>query len=547
MELTTERWQTTPWWRLFGSTFIVIFAVIAIWSIAMPSLSGPDERTHVVKATAVIRGQFTGSCNGGVCAKSSASTEVHVPGFFTFLPPLGDTSTLTRYHGVACFGHKVDIPASCVIYATNAQYKNVVSEAWIYDGRYPPMYYVIVGIPSLFGQGLWVVYLMRLFSAAASALLLAAAIFAVLRYTKNRLYLLGIVIAATPMVVYLSSVVNASGLEVSAALCFWVTVSMMMYQDKPPRALVVIASLSALVFVSSRSLSPLWLVLGCLAIACSSNFARIKDLLRRRDVQIGLLLLVIVGCADVFWIIYENATAVHVSSVAAQSLIPKPGTSELTILRTSFHHNIYYLPGMIGVFGSFDTYAPRLSFVIWYLLGGSLFIFGVIATNMRRGLVLVALALGILLLPVIISSSQARHIGYVWSGRDTLPFAVGLPILCAAALDGGRYARILHRCSPVLLLLAFIAQVGAFFEALRRYSVGDAGAKISFLLHPSWSPPIVGNIGALIIEVIVLAAAYRLVLLALGIDFAFPRTRATAVEDQLNDPVDVPVELNAHP
>lgn len=521
--MTGERWRTTPWWRLFGAIFAITFGLIAIWSVAVPLLSGPDEQTHTVKAAAVVRGQFVGKCAYAhdpleICPKSSPFSEVRLPAFYSILRPGGIPKAMVPRPNVSCFSKRINVPANCLIINVPAKYQKLFARAWIYDGRYPPLYYVIAGIPSLFGTGQWAIYLMRLFGAGASALLISAAIFSVLRYSKNRLLLLGIVISATPVVFYLSGVVNSSGLEIASALAFWTMLCVMVREcdGSPPRALVVLSAFAALTFISTRSLSPFWFVLAILSVVAIANWRTVKKILGRRDVQIAMIAIAVVGLADVFWILYEHSTVVDVSSKNAQALIPSRSTSELTILRTSFHHNIYYLPGMIAVFGAFDTYAPHLTFIIWYLLAGVLFLTALIAGDLRRRIVLIVVALGILLLPVIISSSQARHLGYVWSGRDTLPLAVGLPILCASVIGEFGVHRLVRWVAPVVLVLAWIAQGDAFFGALRRYSVGDAGPRLSFLIHSAWSPPVLGCLGAFLAEVVLLAAAYFAVFMALG-------------------------------
>ena len=129
---------------------------------------------------------------------------------------------------------------------------------------------------------------------------------------------------------------------------------------------------------------------------------------------------------------------------------------------------------------------------------------GVALAGRRRAAVLIAVAVAILLVPVLISSSQAREHGYVWSGRDTLPFAVGLPLLAAAAAGRPLLSRFgpgrLRQAILLAALLAGVAQFGAFYEALRRYAVGTAGPIFGFVLHPSWRPAI-GIVPALVLEV----------------------------------------------
>lgn len=510
----------------------------------MPLLSGPDEPTHVVKAAGAARGQFVGRCNdnvgdpNGVCAKSSPFTEVHLPAFYSLLRNGGNIpGTKIPHHGVECYAKRVDIPASCVIFATKAQYRGLVENAWIYVGRYPPLYYVVVGLPTLLGSGLWALYLMRLVSAALSALMFSFAIFSILRYSGNRLLLLGVAIAATPMVLYLAGVVNPSGLEISSALSLWTILTILLRERErqPPRALVAMGAVSALILVSSRSLSPFWLVLLLITVSVGAGLGSTKRLFSNREVKIATALVIFVGLADLVWIVYEHSTALNVSSKNAQALIPFSTTSEWTILATSFHHNIYYLPGMIGVFGAFDTYAPHGTFVIWYLLGGLLFALGVIAGGLRQRLVLLVFGISILVVPVLISSSQARKIGYVWSGRDTLPFAVGLPIVCVSRIGAHRIGALLRRLAPMVLLLAWVAQAWAFFAVLRRYSVGNAGPRFSFLFHSPWCPPAIGCLWAFVIELVVLAAGYLLLLGATGIGPRAARGRSLRVCEGAED------------
>ncbi len=526
MQVTGERWRETPWWRLFGSIFLVTFALIAIWSVAMPLVSGPDEAAHIVKASGAARGEFVGQCNDtadnprGTCAKSSPFTEMYLPAFYSLIRNGGNIpGTRIPHHGFGCFSKRIDIPASCVIVTPRSVYLNLSRNAWTYVGRYPPLYYVIVGFPTLLGSGLWALYLMRFASAALSALMLSCAIFSILRYSRNRLLLLGVSIAVTPMAIYLAGVINPNGLEATSALSLWTILTVLVYEQRsaPPRSLVAMGTLSALVFVSTRSLSPLWLALLVIFVLAGAGLGPARRLFSNRDVMVASAIVFLVGLADLFWIVYEHSTVLNVSSQNAQALIPSRTTSEWTILATSFHHNIYYLPGMIGVFGSFDTYAPHATFVIWYLLGGLMFALGLIAGNLRQRAVLGIFGAGILLIPVLISTSQARKIGYVWSGRDALPFAIGLPVVCASFIDRGRVRRFLQLVAPFALLLAWVAQAWAFFAALRRYSVGDRGPSFTFLFHSPWCPPAIGCLWAFVIEVVILGAGYALVLRALGI------------------------------
>jgi hypothetical protein len=163
---------------------------------------------------------------------------------------------------------------------------------------------------------------------------------------------------------------------------------------------------------------------------------------------------------------------------------------ESTILEFSFLHNDFYLPGMIGVFGWFDTYAPTFTYIVWYGLIGFVTLAAAAVGRRRDALTLLVFTIAIVVVPVAISTSQVHRYGFTWAGKDTLAFAVGLPILAATVMGRSALAEHRARIGAIVALLAFLAQVAAFFEMLRRYAVGTKGPDFGFLLHPVWEPPI---------------------------------------------------------
>jgi hypothetical protein len=271
---------------------------------------------------------------------------------------------------------------------------------------------------------------------------------------------------------------------------------------------------AASVFALVRSLSTLWLALLALTLLAVAPWRALPRFLGHRRVQVTLGCVFVVMVLAAAWVLFEHSTVVNVSSNAAQARIPPPGTSELTILWTSFRYNAFYIPGMVGVFGGFDTRAPQATYDLWYALTLGLLGLGLLVATRRARVVLSLFAIGIVVIPVLISSSQARHLGYVWAGRDTLPFAVGLPIVTCAFVRRESVVMWVRRLSPLVLATAYIAQFGAFFEALRRYATGLSGSLFGFLSHASWVPPALSVPGSIAVEVVSLAVAYLLVGLA---------------------------------
>jgi len=454
--------------RVFVVAFLLVLAAMGAWSAATPLYAAPDEPVQVIKAAAVVRGQLLGNFVG---ASQPAYGRVEVPAFFAASESLPD-----------CFHRRATVSASCEPAATTS---SASTSVWIYDARYPPLYYAIVGLPSLLGVGTWVVYLMRLVSAALCSLLVALAVMAAQTWSRSRVVLIGVVVATTPMVLFLGGVVNASGLEVSAAIATWTcgVVLFLEHIHDPPPALVAALALSASVWELTRGISPFWLACTLAVLLAVADWRHLAAFFGRRSVLTGLAAVAVLGAAALAWTFTEHSLDV----ISASRLGPTP---EVNILETSFAHNDYYLPGMIGVFGWFDTYSPTFTYVVWYGLVAVLGLGAAAVVRLRQAFALAVLALAIVLVPVIISSSQVHRYDYTWSGRDTLPLAVGLPILAAALLGRSVVSAYRGRLAAIVGALAVAAQMAAFFEALRRYAVGTKGADFGFLLHSPWHPPL---------------------------------------------------------
>jgi hypothetical protein len=489
--------------RTFLVTFAIVFLLSALWSVATPLFASPDEPVHVVKAAAVVRGELLGNLARG---PASPFGLVRVPEYYALLRWPGSDPA----HSRLCFHSRPDVPASCVIPADEGPSQAAIvagatRQAWIYNVRYPPLYYAIVGLPTLLWSGNGALYLMRLLSAAICALFIALAAACARRYSSRRFIGAGLVLATTPMVFFLGGVVNPTGFEVATAICAWCTgaIAVLEYPAGPPRALLVCFTASASVFVLVRSLSPFWLALIALTLLAMADWRELLRAFKRRDVKIALGVIVVFSCLAATWVLKENATAVYSSATQAAAQVP-PGTSTLHILTTSFSRNAFYIPDMIGVFGWFDTRAPSFTYLGWYCLIGLAVLQAWRDAGLRRAIVLGSLVVAVVLVPPLISASQARSSGYIWSGRDALALAVGLPLLASMLFE----LRIAPRRRAGLLAcglaVASVAQFLAFYQALRRYAVGAHGPLFSFITHPSWHPPIA--IGVLLVgELAVLA------------------------------------------
>ncbi len=487
---------------------VVTFANFAVWSWATPLFAAPDEPAQVIRAAAVVRGQLVGETVG---TDRNAFTAVTVPAAFA------RDGTL-----VTCFQFHPEVPASCEPRVPVS--KRAVS-VQTYVGRYPPLYYLIVGLPSLVAPNARGIYLMRLVSALLDALLVSLALFAVVRWSAKPLLLVAVMAAATPMAWFLGGVVNPSGFEIAAALCLWTSGSILVFEhaDAPPPGLVALVAGSLGVFVLARPLSPLWCAVAVAVLAVAGGWRRVRALIAKRSVQWTGPMLSACGALAMLWIVREHSLDLTPST--AQVSQPETVSHLVPVI---FAHTSSWLEQMVGVFGWLDTTSPGFTYALWGVVVGVLVLFAWIraargVSEAREALAVAVLVLAVIVLPVGIVYSQVHRLGIVWQGRDVMPLAVGVPILAAAVVGGDSALRRWHgrltawAAAPACAALG-AAGLAAFFEALRRYAVGVDGP-IDFL-SGTWHPP-VGSAAALAAALVSTAA------LVLGVAFGITRARSS--------------------
>ena len=443
---------------------------MAAWSLATPLFSGPDEGDHIVHAAAVVRGEFIGSPNPG-----SSFTSVTVPALIA-----------DGVRHPPCFIYHTGVPASCARPLTTDTKPVVANTA---AGRYPPLYYAVVGLPSLVTVSTTGIYLMRLINAVMCALFIALAVVCVGTWSKRSFLLIGVLLALTPMVVYLGGVVNPNGPEVCEAICVWVSGLIILERaDDPPSALIVIFTVSIGTLVLTRGLSPLWAVFILLILGFLAGRRRTMDLLRMRSLQISLGIITACGIAAVAFIV-----AAHSNSLAQSSTMLPAHETTLDTLFNVFGQSGSWIQQMIGVFGFLDTPAPFGTFLIWYTAIGFIVLLALTSSAPRGAIALLGLVAIVMFVPVVIAYHEVHQFGLVWQGRYILPMAVGIPILSAALIDAaGAIARFRARISVILCICVGIGDFAAFVTLQRRYASGLPGPLDP--AHGTWAPPLGNNL-----------------------------------------------------
>jgi hypothetical protein len=464
--------------RVWWTSFVLVTLLTGLWVVANPLYAGPDEPAHVIKAVAVDHGQLTGK------ELSPRLREVFRDERQDF-----EMVRVPAIYGIAssstCFSYERDFPANCLDFSGSIK---EVDDA-TYVARHPPAYYAVVGIASWIGTpGSGAVYLMRFISALMTSALLATAITALRRSTAPREVAVGVALAITPMVLFVSSLVNPSALEIAAAVTVWVCglVLISRAHERIDNWLVAGTGIAACAMALSRQLAPLWLGLIGLTLLGLANRAALRNLVRSNWARLWGLLVVASAMGQVLWNIVVKP--LDVSAEGRPPMHLEIGDIlEIVTGRTFFRYH-----EMIGVFGWGDTPTPALTWIPW--TAGIVFLVfaAVLWVSRRQLLMLLALLAAVVVVPVLIESATYNEGGGVnWQGRYTLPLAVGVPILAAVALGTTARGRqvVTSRFMLGVGVVVGVGQVLAFAQNLRRYTVGYDG-DIQFWKDPFWSPPV---------------------------------------------------------
>jgi hypothetical protein len=462
--------------RVWWGTFVLVAVLSGLWGIADPPFAGPDEPAHLKRAVALNHGELTGETPSRRVRQrlrdENAELVVRVPEVLASADP-------------GCFAFKADASAACLRVAGSSRDVDTLTSA----GRHPPAYYAVIGLTSfVYPPGSGTVYLMRLIGALMTGAFIATAMTALRRTAAPKLVATGLLVAITPMVLFVSSAVTPSVSEIAAALALWVCALVLVSQtnDRVDKRLVTAVGISASVLALSRQLSPLWLVLIALSMFLFAAPGSIRRLARSSWARLWGVVVAACALAQVGWVLVVKPLD---ATLLGREQVDAP-TSE--ILRASFGATFSRYREMIGLFGWLDTPSPALTYLLWTVALAVLFIIAVLVATRRHVLLLLGLVVATILVPVALEIPAYRDVGAVfWQGRYTLPIAVGIPILAAMSIASTERGRQLVG-TRFLCTIGVIVAVGstlAFAQHLRRYTVGYNG-DVWYWMRPEWSPPV---------------------------------------------------------
>lgn len=468
--------------RVFLAAFAVFFALSACWSLATPMFASPDETSHLVKAAATVRGEIGGKHGfiqqemfQGPSRQPTRSYRVPAAYAAQVFPCFAFAPEMTPVCEKGRPEHPPSRTGSLTMYTT--------------AGHYNPIYYALVGWPSLLATGVHGMYLVRLASAFVNSLLLAGAVALAASWRRAGFLLAGLLAAATPMVLFLNGMVNPNSLEVSSAVLAWVAALSLAVQPDPllqRRRVLTLVGAGALL-VNVRPLGYEWLavILGT-ALLVSVGRGAVFAVLRARSTWYAAAAASPALFFGLWWTLHNGDNA-QVPFVKGNAFIPAA--------HTTLNSAQWDVQCMIAVFGWLDTPAPMVTYDLWIGVTLLLALVAVACGRWRQSLAVLALGIGIVAIPVLAQGVEARHIGLIWQGRYLLAVAVGLPILAGAVLaaradeagEAGLPTWLDRRIVLTVGTALAFADLAAFFRALRRYLTGLDGHLL--LTKITWQPP----------------------------------------------------------
>jgi hypothetical protein len=383
--------------------------------------------------------------------------------------------------GIGCFQNLLaradtTVPAKCAMKTSPEQgERSFVS----YEAVNPPYTYLLSGLAMRLAGDRDPDAAYRLGRAGMMVIclfLLALAIALVWDRAAGPLSLLGVMVATTPLSVWSFSVLNPSGMEMSAATC-WAAAVVRLARERAAAGWVwAAAAASGLVLATARSSGPLLLAFITVCVGLAFGFPRLlaaargggrRALLAAACVGAGLVL-------GLFWLRYIPDYPLGFD------VFDRVG-SAITGLPATFRSGIGRFAG--------DYFIPEWVAAVWFGLLAALVAVAAAAAPPAQRLRLLLVAAAVVVFTVAFATLYLNNGFLAFNGRYALPALVVLP-LCAGSILVEHRAR-LGAVRPVIVALTVgtgAIQLLAWWLESRRLAVGTEG-RFFFFTDADWSPP----------------------------------------------------------
>jgi hypothetical protein len=354
-----------------------------------------------------------------------------------------------------------------------------------------PLFYAVVGLPSLVLSGDAALYAMRGVNAVLCALMVGFTFVSVSQLGRSRFALLATFVAITPMLLFLGGSVNPNALEVTAAVSLFAALTAIFSRARSRPQLVVglgVVTVSTVLLTGTRSISLLWVLIALVAAFLLGKNAVISRVARTPIVWIATAVCVLVCAAELLWFVRPATTAMMPPFSGV-------GTSPIVAFAQMLVTTLDYASGWIGLFGWVDTPAPTITMAAWTLAISAVVIPAYFIARGRARWAIVVLGAAFVLTPALSQAAVIATSGYIWQGRYTLALLAMLLVGCGVCLDRGTFAAftsfapLARQLLFTVLIAMAVGQLAAFLTTLRRYVIGAVNPLNLMITHPAWEPP----------------------------------------------------------
>ncbi len=449
------------------------------WVFGNPPGAAPDEPAALVKALATGHLELSGkpytarlppyTLNAAARKWISQSSRSYS------LPARQTPSSLA-----VCMAFKPDRTAACLDDAPARTGTEAVT-AVTPDGVYPPFVFFPLGLAArLATTPNRAFYFARVVSAGLSLLFLAAATWCAVVRRRTFWSATGLLLAATPMVMFLTSTVSSEGVEIAAAICFWSGLLRAQAEDSPKFAWIAIGAGGAAMALS-RQLDVVWLVAGAVLFV-SLLGPRLAYQRIRAGGRYSVVALGVAGIGGVTGLAWD----------VLASPVPKASVGADLRHRLSFEQVTVLAHQAIGKFGWLDTVLPNPAERTWLVVIAAVACLALVVGTWRQRLVLVGTLISVAIATEVVEIFVISPTGYPMQTRYILAIAVVFPLVSAEIVAGRDGGQSLVRIRPVVLFgvvaMVAIVQWVAYYTNARRYGVGVTSSR-SLLTQAAWQPP----------------------------------------------------------
>lgn len=482
--------------KTFGLSIAVLGTLMILWALATPLMAYPDEPAHTVKAAAVARGQITVEPG----TNFGHGAHVLVPAY------------IANLDAQKCFAARGDITADCAPAIPTDQNQSTIGVTSA--GLYNPLYYWIVGLPTLIMSGAPALFAMRILSCIMAAGFYAAALASLCILRRPRWPIIGFSIAVTPMVLFLSMGINPSSIEVAATtavFCGILAVTERARHGYQLTAPVVTIAVGGVVLANTRNVSLAWLAFAVLIALCFASWQEFRMLLRKRQIWLGAGLTAVGAVFGLVWILTTLKAPPATGDAPIEFANPNPDIAPYQAFMTMLDRTMDFVSQYVGTMGWLDAPLPQIVYMYWYMLILPLGLLPILIRRKRWALGYWLAAGALIFVPALIQAALVTSVGYIWQGRYSLPLFVMAAISAGMTLRFTTFSRS-ERSQKIGRLMIFsgvVAHVVAFAYVLRRYTVGLRGYANwqTMFTKPAWQPPLGWEALTLLYGIVVLIGA----------------------------------------